>query len=364
MLLAQQERPRVLVVDDHPANIVAVQAVLATLPVHVVAAYSGFDALALAERETFALILLDVMMPELDGIDTLQRLRQLSSARTTPVIIMTAMDHDVLTIKRAYAHGAADFVPKPIDADILAAKVRVFVTLWEQAQRLAAKDRHIGILAHDLRTPLATVAMAATRLEQHADQAVRAQAERISRAATRMAHLTEDVLEFARASATQLPLQVAEVDVAALCREMLEDFAATYPNVQFSSELPASAVGFWDRARLTQAMANLIGNAIKYGTGWVTVRLTLGAEGLVVAVENAGSPIPIDRRAKLFQPFERGSRRESGAGLGLYIVHAIAASHRGEVAVSSDPMRTVFELRLPVVSVSATEARAAACVAS
>jgi signal transduction histidine kinase len=363
MPLAQHERARVLVVDDHPANVVAVQAVLGSLPVHVEAAYSGFEALALAERESFALILLDVMMPELDGIATLQRLRQLPTARTTPVIVMTAMDHDLLTIKRAYALGAADFIAKPIDSDILAAKVRVFVTLWEQSQRLAAKDRHMGILAHDLRTPLATVAMAAVRLADHLDEAVRAQAARIGRVVSRMANLTEDVLQFARASATHSPLNLSEVDLVVLCREMLGDFAATYPNVSFSSELPAAAPGVWDRARLTQALGNLIGNAVKYGTGWVALRLTLGADGVTVAVENGGSPIPIDRREKLFQPFERGSRPESGAGLGLYIVREIAAAHRGEVEVTSDPLRTIFALRLPSSSIG-SEARPSESIAS
>jgi two-component system sensor histidine kinase/response regulator len=348
MLLAQDELPRVLVVDDHPANVVALQAVLSSLPLKVAAAYSGLEALEAAEKEEFAVILLDVMMPELDGLDTLARLRQLPGARTTPVIVMTAGDQDSTRIKRAYALGAADFIAKPLDPDIVVAKIRVFVTLWQQAQRLAAKDRHMGVLAHDLRTPLATVAMAAARIEEQGDEAVRVQAARIVRVAQRMAKLTEDVLEFARASAANVELQPTRVDLAQLCLEMLEDFQATHPGIRFEANLPTTAVGYWDPARLAQALSNLIGNAVKFGTGWVALRVQAGTDYVAVAVENGGSPIPLDRRARLFHPFERGTKRQPGVGLGLYIVHEIALAHGGQIALVSDVDRTSFELRLPL----------------
>jgi two-component system sensor histidine kinase/response regulator len=349
------ERPYVLVVDDHLANLQALIALLRVLPVEVMAVSSGAAAIHAAGEREFALILLDVMMPGLDGLATLERLRTQPKARTTPVIFMTALGNELPTLKRAYALGAVDYIGKPIDGDVMLAKVSVFVTLWKQrremalqAERLAAKDRHIGILAHDLRTPLSTVTFAAARLQQSADPMSRELGERIARAATRMTDLASSVLEFARAAATRFPLELAEVDLAVLCRDLVTDFAATHPAVKFSSELPDAITTRCDPARLQQALSNLIANAIKYGSGWVQLRLVASGSDVTLVVENGGRPIATDRLERLFEPFERASNTPSGVGLGLYIVREIVRAHGGEVEVSSTETSTLFRLRLPV----------------
>jgi two-component system sensor histidine kinase/response regulator len=347
-------RPQLLLVDDHRANLIALEALLGTLPVELVSVQSGMEALAAAEQRDFAVILLDVMMPGLDGLATLELLRRLPRARTTPVLFMTALDRSGHSLKRAYALGAVDFIVKPIDPDVLVPKVNVFVTLWQQgqevarqAERLAAKDRHIGILAHDLRSPLSTVVMAAARLEQSAEASIRELGERITRAATRMSDLATHVLEFARASASRFPLELAEVDLSRLCQELVGDLAATHPNVTFTTELPPESIGRWDPARLQQALSNLITNAIKYGTGWVRVRLLNGSGDVTLIVENGGPPISPQRLDRLFEPFERAAKDGSGVGLGLYIVREIARAHGGEIEVTSDAESTLFRLRLP-----------------
>jgi signal transduction histidine kinase len=205
------------------------------------------------------------------------------------------------------------------------------------------------MLAHDLRTPLSTVAMAAERLTHHDDPAVRLLGARITRAVTRMDNLTNDVLEFSRASASEVPLELEKMDLVTLCRELLEDFEATHPGVRFLHELPPVAEGQWDRARLMQALSNLLGNAVKYGTGWVRLRVDPGPSDVEICVENAGA-IPPENLERMFMPFERGTREHSGVGLGLYIVRAVARAHGGDVEAVTDEKCTMFRLRLPMVT--------------
>ena len=337
----------ILIVDDSAANLVALGAIVGELDVEVLTAESGQAALELAAQHEFAVVLLDVMMPEMDGLATLERMRLLPHMQSTPVIFMTARDPDRSTIDRAYELGAADYIYKPIEPNVLRAKLRVFINSFRQAQALALKDRHMGVLAHDLRTPLSTVAMAASRLVDHADPAVRILGTRIARAAQRMDALTSDVLEFARASASQLPLQLTDLDLVEICRESIEDFEATHPTVRFWHELPDSAPGTWDRARLQQALSNLLTNAVKYGTGWVRLRVEPGPSDVEICVENAGAIAP-ENLERLFMPFERGTRDHGGVGLGLYIVRAVALALGGDVEAVADEKCTMFRLRLPL----------------
>ncbi len=343
------QKASVLIVDDHPANLIATRAALMGLDIEVVTAESGPLALAAAESHEFAVILLDLMMPGMDGLETLARLRLLPRARHTPVVVMTAMDRDMTLVKRAYALGVADYITKPLDSDILFCKVQVFVTLWQQARALVLKDRFVGMLAHDLRTPLSTVVMAASRLLEHSDPAVGALGSRIQRAATRMGNLTEDVLEFARATATELPLSLVDMDLAALCRECLDDMRATHHHVMFWDTMPPTVAGRWDRARLQQALSNVLGNAVKYGSGWVRLHVECEGQEVLITVENEGT-IASDDLERLFQPFKRGQHQQPGVGLGLYIVREIVRAHGGHVDAVGHSNNTQFRLRLPLRS--------------
>jgi signal transduction histidine kinase len=337
----------ILIVDDSYANLVALGAIVGELDVEVVTAESGKAALEIAAQHEFAVVLLDVMMPEMDGLATLERMRMLPHMLSTPVIFMTARDPDRATIDRAYELGAADYIYKPIEPNVLRAKLRVFINSFRQAQALELKDRHMGVLAHDLRTPLSTVAIAAARLAEHEDPSVRTLGTRIARAAQRMDALTNDVLEFARASASQLPLELGEMDLVEMCRECIEDFEVIHPTVRFWHELPQAATGSWDRARLQQALSNLLGNAVKYGTGWVRLRVEPGPSDVEICVENAGTIAP-ENLERLFMPFERGTREHAGVGLGLYIVRAVARAHGGDVEAVADEKCTMFRLLLPL----------------
>jgi signal transduction histidine kinase/CheY-like chemotaxis protein len=130
----------VLVVDDVPANLLALKAVLDPLGVRLVEASSGAQAIALAEKEQFALILLDVQMPVIDGFEVAKRLRQTESARETPIIFLTAIHRDEGYARTGYRIGGADYLLKPLDPDILRARTRAFVDLFNQREQLRKKQ--------------------------------------------------------------------------------------------------------------------------------------------------------------------------------------------------------------------------------
>src|SRR5215831_10725319 len=130
----------VLLVDDNPDNLLALSAVLERLPIRLVEASSGARALALAESEEFAAIILDVQMPVLDGFQTARLLRTRSGGEGTPIIFLTANSHDPAASLRGYAEGAVDFLVKPFDPAILRSKVSVFVSLYEARRTVQRQE--------------------------------------------------------------------------------------------------------------------------------------------------------------------------------------------------------------------------------
>lgn len=349
-------RPKVLSVDDRPENLLVIREVLHPLRLDVVSAPSGEAGLELVSRDDFAVILLDVMMPEMDGFEVLDRLRATTRAQHTPVILVTARDMHLSEIERAYRRGAVDFVSKPIPIEILRAKVNVFVTLHQVSHELrqrdaalAQKDRHIAVLAHDLRSPLHSIALGAKLLlRSSADERARRTLERMQRTAERMSGMIDDLFDYARTGRGSLPIRRVATDLGDLCREIIDEAKGAGDSDAIDLVTVGNLYGEWDRARLQQALSNLIANALRHGDGRATVEVRGGAAEVEIAVNNAGPPIPDALLPVLFEPFERGNEHGPGLGLGLFIVKAVAHAHGGDVAVASSAADgTTFTLRLP-----------------
>ena len=359
---------KLLAVDDTPSNLVVVSAILSPLGHQIVEARSGFEALAQAQHQEFAVILLDLMMPEMDGLETLERLRHISLARHTPVILMSAYDLDQPAMDKAFAFGAIDCVSKPVAPSLLRGKVAALASLYRRglelrrrAAALAAKDRQIAVLAHDLRNPLTTVTASAALLQRRATvDRDRTLAERVARAAGRMNEMIQGLLDFARVNAGAIRIAFAPMDLREVCRDLAEGFELVEgePCIQVTNV--GDTAGEWDRARIFQALANLVGNATRYGGGRASVHLERCGQLVRVAVHNDGPPIAPEVLPRIFEPFERGEADGSGLGLGLYIVREIARAHRGDVEViSAHGAGTTFTLTLPVHPGDAAEPAAA-----
>jgi signal transduction histidine kinase len=344
-----------LSVDDTDANLFVVRQVLEPLRYEIVDASSGREALALAAREEFALVLLDVMMPELDGLETLQQLRLTAKTASAPVILITAAGWDRARAERAYSLGAVDYLEKPVPAAILRGKVKAMVALHESNRALRAreaalvmKDRHIAILAHDLRTPLNTV-MAAAHILLHATPtpATRMGSERILGAARRMNSMIKDLLEQARAGSGELPMSPAPMDVGVICQELVADLGICHPARSIVLDVTGDGRGEWDRARLGQAIANLLENALEHGRGDVRLSVVDRGEKVEIAVSSEGRPISSERFTELVQPFRRDGTGGEGVGLGLYVVDLVARLHGGKLTVAPTERGNTFVIELP-----------------
>jgi signal transduction histidine kinase len=319
-------------------------------------AQSGREALELAARTAFAVILLDVMMPEMDGFETLAKLRTIPASSTVPVILVTAYELDVRAMERVHGLGTVDYILKPIAPELLRSKVAAFVSLHRRGEELrrrgealAAKDRHIAMLAHDLQTPLAAMGVSASQLlRAPLDPRLHRSAERISRGVLRMSEMIRNLTDYARAGRGAIPITPTDMDLGELCREVADDLQTADAERRIDLGCSGELGGSWDRNRLYQAIANLLSNALRHGTGDVVISARGDAAEVEVGVHNAGPPISDGLLPVIFQPFERGERDRVGLGLGLYVVREIAKAHGGDVSVTSSATDgTTFVLRLP-----------------
>ena len=364
------KRHPLLLVDDAPANLLAYRAVLEPLDRELVTATSGAEAVRLLAGRQFALLLIDVRMPGLDGFATVELLRR-ELHRQTPVVFVTGAS-DEAAMHRAYEFGAVDYLVKPVDAQVLRGKVRNLVALHEQAielehraaqlveqqQRLAAaadavqrQDTNIGILAHDLRNPLGAIVTLANLLRRvpGLPERARGHAERIDRSARRMTLMIRDILDFARGRlAGGIALDRQLVDAHAICRSTVDEIQSAYPTARIEVVAAGDLQGAWDNARLEQALSNLLVNAVQHGGGDVTVSLS-GHEPdhVTLAVRNSGHPIPAEQVPVIFDAFRKGDDSPSGLGLGLFIVREIVQAHVGTIEVESSRAATTFTMRLP-----------------
>ena len=216
------------------------------------------------------------------------------------------------------------------------------------ARREEVRERFIGILGHDLRDPLSTVIISARTLasNQHIDREHRLAAARIVRACNRMQRMINDVLDFARGHlGTGIPAYPMAADMGEICRAATDEMIAAHPQRTIQLETSGDLHGAFDRDRVHQAMTNLLANAIHHGEGAIDVRVH-GGDAIVTEVTSHGAPIPESLRAQIFDPFAH-SEGSAGLGLGLYIVHQIAAAHGAHCDVSSDANGTTFRIRWP-----------------
>lgn len=218
-------------------------------------------------------------------------------------------------------------------------------------QREQQRERFISVLGHDLRQPLGAIQMCADALATASPgtEDIGPLLSRIQRASGRMTRLIDDLLDFARAHlGNGIPVEPTLHDMAEVCRAAVDEAAAAHPGRAIHLDLRGDLRGAFDRDRILQALANLLGNAIEHGTGPLEVRGCESSDqhAVLVEVTSQGPPIPDDILRCIFDPFATTSPRR-GLGLGLYIVQQIARAHGGLCEVTSDETATTFRMRFP-----------------
>jgi signal transduction histidine kinase len=391
----------ILVVDDNETNLVAIEAALGPVGRKLVTARSGVEALARLLEQDFALIILDVAMPGMDGFETARLVRSRARNRATPIIFITGLSWQDDDILKGYELGAFDFLIKPIRPEVLRAKATLFVQLQErtielhekaeqlrreqgraherdlamQRKRFEAevlerqmaqmaeadrrKDEFLAILAHELRNPLQPLQTAVELIEHEADKPVQ---ERVRRIIHRQVHhigrLVDDLLDVARFQTGKLELRKELVTLDSIAEEAI---AATRGSVD-SHEHKLTAIGargvlvHGDPVRLIQVLSNLLSNAIKYTPHGGAIRVEWGRDGsdAFMRVADNGRGIELDLLPRIFDMFvqERVTPDGSGGlGLGLGLAKRLVELHQGSMRAASDgPGKgAMFELRLPVV---------------
>ncbi len=362
------ENVKILAVDDVEENLVALEALLTQPSIELIRASSGTEALEALLAHDIALALLDVQMPGMDGFELAELMRGSERTKHVPIIFLTAGAPDRTRLFQGYDAGAVDFLFKPIDPQLLSAKVDVFVELHRQKRQLASQleqiqqaqrmsDLFVGVLGHDLRNPLSSIANGAALLELKADspEETRKKARVILNASRRMERLIQQLLDFALARVKgAIPIEPVSLDLAKSARQVVSELDASL-NAHVELDAHGDTNGMWDADRMMQVISNLVSNAAEHGTSDAPIRVSVdgGApEQVLFSVENRGT-IPRETLAVLFSPFKPRGRNSRGLGLGLYIVDQVVLAHGGRVSVDEPmPGKTRFVVRLPRRSLS------------
>ncbi|OLD08488.1 MAG: hypothetical protein AUI90_06955 [Deltaproteobacteria bacterium 13_1_40CM_3_69_14] len=360
--------PSVLLVDDRPENLLALEGVLKPLGARLVKARSGEDALLHLLRETFAVILLDVQMPRLDGLQTAELIKQREQTRHIPIIFITALSRETAYIFKGYEQGAVDYLLKPIDPEILRAKVRVFCDLFVRGEMIRmrsvesdAKDVFLADVIHELKTPLAAAkAQAQLALHQLGDRRTDATTARslrlISRQIDRLNRLVGDLLEASRLEAGAVELQTSQFDLSALLEEMRNRMQPLGDRHPIRINAPEKLSLIADKDRIEQVLANLLSNAIRYSPegGPIEVDAETTGDGVHIRVRDRGLGIPREHQQLVFERFGRAHGSAfGGLGLGLAISKGIVERHGGRIWVESTGRPgegSVFHVQLPLVT--------------
>jgi len=351
---------RVLVVDDNPSNLVALDAVLSQPDVAVVRAASGSEALARMQEDDHAVVILDVQMPTMGGFEVARRIREEHAGRPTPIIFLTAFDVDPRLLRRAYASGAVDFVTKPFDEDILRAKVAVFVELYRKSREVMHRDELLATLGHELRNPLMSLLSVVEQLGRHeiADPALARVHGTIRRHAAHLHRLVEDALEVARFSQRKIGLRLERVDLGEIVQHAVElnQAAIDARGTDLRVALPPSPILVTgDRTRLAQVVGHLLDNATKFTPRGRPVSIDLCVDGAmaVVRVRDSGRGITPDHLRRIFRPFaqaDSGDAARGGLGIGLALAKHLVELHGGTITATSEGtgQGAEFVVALPV----------------
>lgn len=365
---------KILLVDDLRENLIALEALLLSSSagsptregrdgLELLSARSGREALELLLVHDVALALIDLQMPEMDGLELAELMRGSQRTRHVPIIFVTAATRDRQRMFRGYEVGAVDFLYKPIEPVLLGHKVATFVDLHRQRlerERLADELREmlrlnemfVAAVSHDLRSPLSTLLMGASVLHgKLVDPTLERTLARMRSSAERMRGMLDELYDLARVRlAGGIAIEPSPTDFGRLAQRVADELGVAHPERSLLVEAEGdSCEGHWDEARLAQVLANLIGNALRHGDSKqpVRVRWQGAVEALVLEVHNGGA-IPSSVGEHLFDPFRRGTRARDSLGLGLYIVRQIVLAHAGSIDVASTETEgTTFRVRLP-----------------
>jgi len=349
----------ILIVDDDPRTLLAMEALLSGPGRHTITAASGQEALRWLLRQDFSVILMDVRMPDMDGFEVCRRLKAEPAVADIPVIFMTAMD-DMGHKLEGFRVGAVDYVTKPIQREELVARIRLHLQLHRLQRELVSKNAELEAyahtIAHSLKTPLATANRFLEILHKYKSAELPPEQRQLVQQAFEAMAMTGEVVDalLLLSTVSQQSVELQPLDMHAVIENVQRQLGELQARTQASIQLPQS----WPRAMgyapwVAEVWLNLLSNAFKYGGSPPRVMLGGTADGSHVRfwVRDNGEPLSEDERARVFTPFTRLHReRAAGHGLGLATVQRIVARLGGTVGARLAPDGgNEFSFSLPAV---------------
>jgi two-component system, sensor histidine kinase and response regulator len=365
-------RPKILIVDDKPENLKALEVVLADLDVELIRAESGNDALKATLHHDFTLALLDIQMPEMDGFELASILREEEKTSHLPFIFISAIYTDNLNIFKGYEKGAFSFITKPFQPAILINKVKFFVEkhlqkleLVELNEKLKNKNNQLVAInnelesfsysvSHDLRAPLRIMNAYSNMLETNytdvLDESGRKLIGSIQRNALKMSQLIDDLLSFSQLEKEQV--NKSQIDMKTMVENVnkeIEEITHHKAKVNILG-LPEA---YGDASLVKQVWVNLLSNAIKYSRTRENAKVTIAAiqeqQEVIYFIRDNGVGFNMEHASNLFGVFQRlhTSSEFEGTGIGLAIVQRVVTKHDGRVWFESEPNKgTTFYFTL------------------
>ncbi|CAM3916538.1 hybrid sensor histidine kinase/response regulator [Ectopseudomonas alcaliphila] len=372
---------KVLIVDDLPENLLALRSLIQSEDRTVFQASSADEALSLLLEHEFALAILDVKMPGMNGFELAELMRGTEKTKHIPIIFVSAVGRDMDYAFRGYESGAVDFLHKPLSPFEVRSKVAMFVELYRHRKALSMqlemveaarreqeallgelretqgelqkavqmRDVFMSIASHELRTPLngliLDVQLRRLRLEQGRMDAftpdkLQEMVARDERQIRSLSRLIDDMLDVSRIRTGKLSVRPEPGDLGVLAGSVVESLAAQFTNAGSHVELyvDGPAPVMMDEFRIEQVLANLLTNALRYGGGKpVSVRVRVVDDMVRAEVRDQGLGISEADQRRVFEQFERvcGTSVAQGLGLGLFISEQIVEAHDGRIELSS-----------------------------
>lgn len=358
--------PSILVVDDEPNGFSVIEALLFREGYQLTYASSGRAALAQLDAIKPDVILLDVMMPDMDGMEVCRKIRAMPEWKHIPIIMVTALSskEDLALCLEA---GADDFLSKPVNKVELRARVRSMLRIKQQYDTLKAslelREDMANMVVHDLRTPI-TIILTGSQLlsiQKAPDDPDQKRLHLIQSAAQKLSSMTNDLLILAKLDAGKLVLNRTEVDLSALGPKIMAEFEeiARPKKLQIASELPEPGHLIWvDRNLLHRAIDNLLSNAVKFSPSGSRILLRMeyleksdpSPNGQVrIQVVDYGPGVPAHVRQHIFSKYEIGEMMSGTAqiGLGLAFCKMVAEAHGGSISVADNtPKGAIFTIEV------------------
>lgn len=389
------ERTKLLLVDDIPANLLALEALIERDDAEIYKANSGVEALEMLLHHEFALAILDVHMPGMDGFELAELMRCTERTKQVPIVFVSAGGKDLNYAFKGYESGAVDFLPKPLDTQAVRTKVNVFFELYQQKRTLKRqlqalekirleqesllaelqktqaelhsairmRDDFLSIAAHELRTPLSVLRLQMQIRQKQLQKGDfgRFSPDKLPKMFEQDDRLVEilfrqinEMVDIARIRAGTLYLEPTLFELGGMVRDVAHHFSEQMASVGCSLQIDVEdeLEGCWDRFRLEQVLINLLTNAMRYAPG-SPIRLSLKHDGdrACLSVQDRGPGIAPEYHERIFQQFERAAspNRDNGLGLGLYIAREIVEGHGGRIWVESQPGQGAnFRIELPL----------------